>query len=81
MSIGLALLIINDARNLTRRFLEFFEYVGNVANGVETIVQAHEIVDATGASPLKLPKAGLNSVMCVLVMSLINPCSTAECSH
>lgn len=54
MSIGLALLIISDARNLTRRFLEFFEYVGNVANGVETIVQPHEIVDAPGAQPLKV---------------------------
>jgi len=54
MSIGLALLIINDARNLTRRFLEFFEYVGNIANGVDTIVQAHEIVDAPGALPLKI---------------------------
>ena len=52
MSIGLALLIINDARNLTRRFLEFFEYVGNIANGVDTIVQAHEIVDIPGALPL-----------------------------
>ncbi len=52
MSVGLALLIINDARNLTRRFLEFFEYVGNVANGVETIVNAHEIVDAPDALPL-----------------------------
>lgn len=52
MSIGLALLIINDARNLTRRFLEFFEYVGNVANGVETIVQSHEIVDIPNAKPL-----------------------------
>jgi len=54
MSVGLALLIINDARNLTRRFLEFFEYVGNVANGVDTIVQPHEIVDAPGAVPLKI---------------------------
>jgi ATP-binding cassette subfamily B protein len=54
MSIGLALLIISDARNLTRRFLEFFEYVGNVANGVETIVQPHEIVDAPDAQPLKV---------------------------
>ena len=54
MSVGLALLIINDARNLTRRFLEFFEYVGNVANGVETIVQPHEIVDAPDALPLKI---------------------------
>jgi ATP-binding cassette subfamily B protein len=54
MSVGLALLIINDARNLTRRFLEFFEYVGNVANGVETIVQPHEIVDIQNALPLKI---------------------------
>jgi len=56
MSIGLALLIINDARNLTRRFLEFFEYVGNVANGVETIVQPHEIVDVPGALPLEISR-------------------------
>lgn len=54
MSIGLALLIINDARNLTRRFLEVFEYIGNVANGVETIVQTHEIVDVPNALPLKV---------------------------
>ena len=54
MSVGLALLIINDARNLSRRFLELFEYVGNVANGVGSIVQAHEIVDAPGAMPLKV---------------------------
>jgi len=47
-------LIISDARNLTRRFLEFFEYVGNVANGVETIVQPHEIIDAPDALPLKI---------------------------
>ena len=54
MSIGLALLIINDARNLSRRFLEFFEYVGNVANGVSTIVGPHEIVDTPGAKPLRV---------------------------
>lgn len=54
MSVGLALLIINDARNLTRRFLEFFEYVGNVANGVDTIIRPHEIVDAPDAQPLQI---------------------------
>lgn len=54
MSIGLALLIINDARNLSRRFLEFFEYIGNVANGVTTIVQAHEIIDEPDAKPLAI---------------------------
>jgi ATP-binding cassette subfamily B protein len=45
------LLIINEARNLSRRFLEFFEYVGNVANGVHTIIRPHEIVDAPDAQP------------------------------
>jgi ATP-binding cassette subfamily B protein len=40
-----ALLIINEARNLSRRFLEFFEYVGNVANGVHVIIKPHEIID------------------------------------
>jgi ATP-binding cassette subfamily B protein len=54
MSVGLALLIINDARNLTRRFLEFFEYVGNVANGVDTIIRPHEIIDAPDAQPLQI---------------------------
>ncbi|MEH2080566.1 MAG: ABC transporter ATP-binding protein [Nostoc sp.] len=42
---SLSLLIISEARNLSRRFLEFFEHVGNVANGVFIIVQPHELVD------------------------------------
>ncbi|MFT4173933.1 MAG: ABC transporter ATP-binding protein [Rhodocyclaceae bacterium] len=49
MAITLSLSIINEARNLSRRFLEFFEYLGNVANGVQTIVRPHEIVDAPDA--------------------------------
>jgi ATP-binding cassette subfamily B protein len=44
-----ALLIINEARNLSRRFLEFFEYIGNVSNGVSIIIRPHEIVDAPQA--------------------------------
>lgn len=54
MAVSLSLLIINEARNLSRRFLEFFEYIGNVANGVHTIVQSHELVDAPDAQALKL---------------------------
>jgi ATP-binding cassette subfamily B protein len=49
MAVSLSLLIINEARNLSRRFLEFFEYVGNVANGVQTIVRSHELVDKSEA--------------------------------
>lgn len=42
---SLSLLIISEARTLSRRFLEFFEHVGNVANGVFIIIQPHELVD------------------------------------
>ena len=49
-----ALLIINEARNLSRRFLEFFEYIGNVSNGVQTIVRPHEIVDSPQATPVRV---------------------------
>jgi ATP-binding cassette subfamily B protein len=56
MSIGLALLIISDARNLTRRFLEVFEYIGNISNGVNTIIRPHEIIDAENARSLKVSR-------------------------
>jgi ATP-binding cassette subfamily B protein len=49
MAVSLSLLVINEVRNLSRRFLELFEYIGNVANGVQTIVQPHELVDAPNA--------------------------------
>lgn len=49
---SLSLLIISEARNLSKRFLEFFEHIGNVSNGVYTIVQPHEIIDrATAIEP------------------------------
>jgi ATP-binding cassette subfamily B protein len=54
MATSLSFLIINEARNLSRRFLEFFEFIGNVANGVHTIVAPHELVDAPGAAPLRI---------------------------
>ncbi|MEH1873657.1 ABC transporter ATP-binding protein [Nostoc sp.] len=46
---SISLLIISEARNLSRRFLEFFEHIGNIANGVFTIVQPHEIIDRESA--------------------------------
>jgi ATP-binding cassette, subfamily B, bacterial len=50
------LLIINEARNLSRRFLEFFEYIGNVSNGVNTIIRPHEIVDLPDAAPFAVTR-------------------------
>ena len=56
MATSLSLLIISEARNLSRRFLEFFEHIGNVANGVFTIVQPHELVDRDGAIARSITK-------------------------
>jgi ATP-binding cassette subfamily B protein len=50
------LLIINEARNLSRRFLEFFEYIGNVANGVNTLVKPHEVIDQPGAQRMPIER-------------------------
>jgi len=52
MVASLLLLVINDIRNLSRRFLEFFEYVGNVTDGVGIIIRPHEVTDAPGAREL-----------------------------
>ncbi len=50
MAVTLSLSIISEARNLSRRFLEFFEFIGNVANGVNTIICPHELVDQPEAA-------------------------------
>jgi ATP-binding cassette subfamily B protein len=52
MVASLLLLVINDIRNLSRRFLEFFEYIGNVADGVGIIIRPHEITDVPEAREL-----------------------------
>ncbi len=54
MVASLLLLVINDIRNLSRRFLEFFEYVGNITDGVGIIIRPHEIVDVPDASSLEV---------------------------
>jgi ATP-binding cassette, subfamily B, bacterial len=59
MAVSLSLMIINEARNLSRRFLEFFEYIGNVANGVHTIVRAHEVIDAPDAEPVPITRGSI----------------------
>jgi ATP-binding cassette subfamily B protein len=52
MVASLLLLVINDVRNLSRRFLEFFEYIGNITDGVSVIIRPHEITDLPGAREL-----------------------------
>ncbi|HHZ71285.1 MAG TPA: ABC transporter ATP-binding protein [Methylococcaceae bacterium] len=52
MSASLSLMLIEQARGLSRRFLEFFEYTGNINDGVSRIIQSHEIMDHVDAQPL-----------------------------
>ncbi len=54
MAASLSLMLIEQARGLSRRFLEFFEYVGNIHDGVSRIVQPHEIQDDINALPLAI---------------------------
>jgi ATP-binding cassette subfamily B protein len=56
MVASLMLLVINDVRNLSRRFLEFFEYVGNITDGVGIIIRPHEVTDAEDARELVVTK-------------------------
>ncbi|MGD9603692.1 MAG: ABC transporter ATP-binding protein [Gammaproteobacteria bacterium] len=56
MAASLCLLLIEQARGLSRKFLEFFEYLGNVSDGVSIIVRPHEVVDRPGARSLAVTR-------------------------
>jgi ATP-binding cassette subfamily B protein len=56
MVAGLAIMLIEAARGLSRSFLEFFEYLGNIEDGVAVFVQPHEIVDKPDASVLTVDR-------------------------
>ena len=56
MAASLALLLIEQARGLSRRFLEFFEFVGNISDGVGMIVRPHEVVDGEDAGALAISR-------------------------
>jgi ATP-binding cassette subfamily B protein len=52
--VTLGLLILNESRNLGRRFLELFEHIGNLNNGVRTLLTPHEIKDVPGSTALQV---------------------------
>ena len=49
---ALAIMLIEAARGLSRTFLDFFEYLGNIGDGVSVFIQPHEIVDRPDATRL-----------------------------
>ena len=56
MVAGLSIMLIEASRGLSRSFLEFFEYLGNISDGVSIFVQSHEIVDKPDAPRLQVPR-------------------------
>lgn len=54
MAASLSLMLIEQARGLSRRFLEFFEYTGNINDGVGRLIQPHEIIDKSNAKNLSV---------------------------
>ncbi|MCP4432911.1 MAG: ABC transporter ATP-binding protein [Gammaproteobacteria bacterium] len=56
MVAGLAILLVEAARGLSRSFLEFFEYLGNISDGVSIFIQPHEIIDKPEAPNLTVKK-------------------------
>lgn len=52
MCITLAFAIISEAKNISRRFLDIFEFIGNVENGVRSIIHPHDLVDHPSAKAL-----------------------------
>jgi len=59
MASSLSLILIEQARGLSRRFLEFFEYAGNINDGVSIIVRPHELIDQNNAPPLHDAKGAI----------------------
>ncbi len=56
MVAGIAIMLIEAARGLSRSFLEFFEYIGNISDGVSVFIQPHEIVDKKDAPELQVDR-------------------------
>lgn len=59
MAVSLSLLIIAEVRNLSRRFLELFEALGNVSEGVRSIFKPHELADLSGASDREIARGSI----------------------
>ncbi len=54
MVAGMCIMLIEAARGLSRSFLEYFEYIDNISDGVSIFIQPHGIVDTKGAKDLAI---------------------------
>lgn len=59
MVAGISIMLIEAARGLSRSFLEFFEYIGNISDGVSIFVQPHDIVDKHNSKDIQVSKGNI----------------------
>ncbi|MCL4107957.1 UNVERIFIED_CONTAM: hypothetical protein GTU68_016985 [Idotea baltica] len=59
MVAGICIMLIEAARGLSRSFLEFFEHIGNISDGVSVIIQPHDIIDREGAKEIQIDKGNI----------------------
>ncbi|MGK0269904.1 MAG: ATP-binding cassette subfamily B protein [Cocleimonas sp.] len=59
MIAGISIMLIEAARGLSRSFLEFFEYIGNISEGVSVFIQPHDIVDKADAKDIQVSKGNI----------------------
>lgn len=60
MAVSLSLLIIAEVRNLSRRFLELFESLGNVGSGVRAIFEPLELEDRSDAREADIARGAIS---------------------
>ncbi|MCP3675166.1 MAG: ABC transporter ATP-binding protein, partial [Gammaproteobacteria bacterium] len=62
MVAGMCIMLIEAARGLSRSFLEYFEYIGNISDGVSIFIQPHEIIDKEGAYDLNVKEGQIEFI-------------------
>jgi ATP-binding cassette, subfamily B, bacterial len=59
MAVSLSLLIIAEVRNLSRRFLDLFESLGNVGSGLRDILAPHGLPDGVDAAERPIDRGAI----------------------
>lgn len=56
----LGLMIVAQCSYLSMQFMHFFEYIGNIENSINTLLQPHEMPDHHSATPAQIDKGSIH---------------------
>ena len=56
----LGLMIVAQCSFLSMQFMHFFEFIGNIENSLDTLLQPHEMPDRENASPAQIEKGSIH---------------------